>query len=952
MTRVFISYSHDSEAHVQQVSQLAYQLADLGGLDISFDLWDPNPPQGWTAWMEQGIRQADFVLIVCSEGYFDKINSEYKPDHGKGVRWEGHIIRNLLYISGSVSAKFIPVLPEGGDTRHILTPLLDASQYRLEGTKPPLDLYRALTGQPEHLKPAFKAEKTLLPSRSVPVAGAAAQPETYFNHWPQTSSLFVGREAELAMLDEAWADPQLRIVSFVAMGGAGKTALVNHWLSRMALDNYRGAARVFGWSFYSQGAGEDKQSSAEIFLEEALHWCGETDPPKDAWARGQRLAGRLRERPTLLLLDGVEPLQHPLSSDHHLSGKLKDPGLESLLTHLARQGPGPGLCLLSTRIAIPLLGDFPHCVRQQDLEQLDDLSGATLLQQLGVQGSPKEQQAASREFQGHALALTLLGRYLVRRHGGDIRQRHEIPPLEQDRKDGRAARRMMATYETWLADSAELDFLRLLGLFDRPMTPAALRALLAGPAIPGLTERLRPLSRSQALDLLENLRDLRLLARPEEAAHRPALLEPPQPAAPNFDLSGSLDTHPLIREHFDQALQAQQPAAYREAHLRLYEHYRNLPDKEQPDTLAEMEPLFAAVVHGVKAGKVQEAYDDIYSKRIRRGDAAYLTRQLGASASELGVVGSFFEVPWSRPHPALTRSDQLVCLGNAGFRLRALGRPHAAAAAIAAALEEGLKDEDWERAAARAINLSELQLALGRVAKALESAHRGVDYADRSESVFMHLTNRSNLAEALAAAGQGEAAGALFREAEEMQQARQPEYPRLYSLQGYRYASWLLEQGAVGEAAERARETYSWVSKAGWLLDMSLDTLTLGRAALLQGELPAARRQLDAAVAGLRRAGRNDYLPQALLAHAACARLKGDWPQAQADLLETQELIARTGFRLYLVDYHLELARCCRAGGAGFSAAEADGYVEEAARLAAEMGYRRRDAEIAGLRGR
>ena len=51
-----------------------------------------------------------------------------------------------------------------------------------------------------------------------------------------------GRDAELQLLDEAWANPNTNIITFVAWGGVGKTALVNHWLKRrMARDNYRAA---------------------------------------------------------------------------------------------------------------------------------------------------------------------------------------------------------------------------------------------------------------------------------------------------------------------------------------------------------------------------------------------------------------------------------------------------------------------------------------------------------------------------------------------------------------------------------------------------------------------------------------------------------------------------------------------------------------------------------------
>jgi len=76
----------------------------------------------------------------------------------------------------------------------------------------------------------------------------------------------VDENAELKPLDDAWANPSTNIVTFVAWGGVGKSALVNRWLRRMANDNYRGAERVYGRSFYSQGAGDDRAASADLFI--------------------------------------------------------------------------------------------------------------------------------------------------------------------------------------------------------------------------------------------------------------------------------------------------------------------------------------------------------------------------------------------------------------------------------------------------------------------------------------------------------------------------------------------------------------------------------------------------------------------------------------------------------------------------------------------------------------
>ena len=72
----------------------------------------------------------------------------------------------------------------------------------------------------------------------------------------------VGREKELDNLDKAWDDPKTHVVTIVAWGGVGKTALVVDWMARMAGEGWRGAARVFDWSFYSQGASETTATAA------------------------------------------------------------------------------------------------------------------------------------------------------------------------------------------------------------------------------------------------------------------------------------------------------------------------------------------------------------------------------------------------------------------------------------------------------------------------------------------------------------------------------------------------------------------------------------------------------------------------------------------------------------------------------------------------------------------
>ena len=145
---------------------------------------------------------------------------------------------------------------------------------------------------------------------------------------PRTDEHFVGCQDELARLDNAWTTGK-NAFSVVAWGGVGKTALIVHWLGRLAERHYDGA-RVYSWSFYSQGTDEGRLASADPFVDEALRRFGDPDPTVgSARDRGLRLAELLRTERTLLALDGVEPLQHP--PDSVLAGRVKDPALAALL---------------------------------------------------------------------------------------------------------------------------------------------------------------------------------------------------------------------------------------------------------------------------------------------------------------------------------------------------------------------------------------------------------------------------------------------------------------------------------------------------------------------------------------------------------------------------------------------------------------------------------------------
>jgi predicted ATPase len=471
---------------------------------------------------------------------------------------------------------------------------------------------------------------------------------------PITGSDVFGREEDIAFLDAAWANQDANVVTIVAWAGVGKSTLVNHWLGRMAAEHYRSAQLVFGWSFYRQGS-TGGTSSADEFLDAALTWFGDPDPRiGTAWEKGERLAKLVAHRRTLLVLDGLEPLQNPPGPQE---GRLRDPSLQALLRELAAFNRG--LCVVTTRLPIADVADHDHTsAPRRELEQLSSNAGAKLLRALGVKGHEAELRSASDGFSGHCLALTLLGSYLTDAFNGDIRCRKEVSErLSHDLRHGVHARKVMESYQTWFGEGPELSVLRMLGLFDRPADEKVLGALLKPPAIRGLTESLTDLSPSEWRTILARLRRARLLAA--EDSHNP----------------GYLDTHPLVREYFGEQLRSKGTDAWKECNRRLFDYYRTLAP-QLPDSLKEMEPLFLAVICGCNTGLFREALHEVYIPRIQRGDVSFAANILGARGALLSVLVHFFEHGrWGSPvetgaeGQSLTAEDQLFILMQAALYL-------------------------------------------------------------------------------------------------------------------------------------------------------------------------------------------------------------------------------------------------------------------------------------------
>ena len=553
----------------------------------------------------------------------------------------------------------------------MLPPSLQARQMRPGLEKPLLGLSQyqrdvELTKIVREIGSALAARSAAMPAPVRPVkipdfVHITGLPETPYEN-------LVGRDAELARLDKAWADPDVNIISLVAEGGAGKSALVNEWLNRLRADNYRGADMVLGWSFYSQGT-KERATSADGFLDWAVAKLDLKLDGASATQKAEKIAEALMGRRILLVLDGVEPLQH--GPDGQL-GYLKDQGLRTLLRHFAAAPPGPphGLIVLTSRLAIAdLARRRTSNAPVVDVEHLSDVAGAALLRDNHVWGTDRELQRASRDFGGHPLALQLLAGLLDETQNGDVRRRDHIRAFLADPDNPRHdhARRVLESYEKeWLAGQPELlAIMQMVGLFDRPASADCLNALCAEPVIAGLTDRLAATDDPAWQQAVARLRAVRLLL-------------PADPDAP-----GALDAHPLVREWFGERLRQKSETGWREAHARLYEHLRDTTQEGEAPTLADLAPLYQAIAHGCRAGRHQQALDEVYWARICRGNQFYASSKLSAIGSNLAAVSWFFDKPFEVPAKPLRGRGRAFILNQAAIQLLRFGESCRSAASAA-----------------------------------------------------------------------------------------------------------------------------------------------------------------------------------------------------------------------------------------------------------------------------
>ena len=252
--RVFISYSHDSREHCDQILAFAQQLR-RDGIDAELDQFHQDELVYWPRWCEEQLspENSKYVLCVCTAEYRRRVENKVPADVGKGVFWEATLIYNYLYDKKG-NERCMPILIGGAQEDAIPQILRGWNRYqlttfRLKNGDPGYEgLYRLLTGKPK-VKPEPLGKPISLLEKGAPGAPEHALPprleiperKTDFMRiievvqLPERNPFFTGREPVLARLQEALAARGRAALS--GLGGVGKTQTAVEYAHRH-LDDY------------------------------------------------------------------------------------------------------------------------------------------------------------------------------------------------------------------------------------------------------------------------------------------------------------------------------------------------------------------------------------------------------------------------------------------------------------------------------------------------------------------------------------------------------------------------------------------------------------------------------------------------------------------------------------------------------------------------------------------
>ncbi len=420
----------------------------------------------------------------------------------------------------------------------------------------------------------------------------------YFAYPYPIQKNFVGRQKERSLLSEWLENDPTPMLSLVAVGGMGKSALSWYWLTEDLLKRGKKFEGVIWWSFY------DKESSFERFLENSISYASggkvNSKEIESTWDKMQVFFDLFRNANFLIVLDGLERLLRayaglgsPYQGDTVKEDEKQDfrvctdPNVAKFLQWLSAGYPRTKT-LITSRLFPKELDVIAGC-RRVNLEIMDKEDAVVFFEKQGVEGTRAEIEEVCSVYGFHPLSLRLLSGMIVHDmvYENDIKVWTKYNPLpELVPKEHNI---LELAYNS--LDEKKQRLISRISAFRSPMDYDAV-AIFNDFG-----------SEEEFNGVLLELVDRGLLFREEKSV--------------------KFDMHPIMRRYCYGRLKGKE-----KVHSRLMDYFAAIPVPEKIESVDDLAPVIELYHHTVRAGRYDEAWRLYYNrlaKPLLYKFGAYLT---------------------------------------------------------------------------------------------------------------------------------------------------------------------------------------------------------------------------------------------------------------------------------------------------------------------------------------